>query len=382
MNLVRDPVGKKIAIFLPNLNGGGAERISVNLANGLSSRGYVVDMVLLGATGPFLDALDPAVNVVDLQVKRMRKMLPPLVLYLRQARPNVLLACMWPLTVFAVIAHKVAGVSTRIVVAEHNTWSMSQAEYSPLRRFVIKKTMRLFFPNAVAVVAVSTGAADDLANFAGLSRDVITTIYNPVIDSSIKNARLTESFGLSCWQSAPFRILTVGTLKQQKNHALLIRSFSILLKRIDAHLLILGEGHLRNELETLIDELGIKASVSMPGFLRDPSPFYQNANLFVLSSVWEGLPTVLIEALAHGAPVVSTDCPSGAREILCDGQFGCLVPVGDAEALAAAMVDSLLATPDRSALMARAQDFSIEKAVDQYEKLLFPVNAMGVTYEC
>ena len=139
---------KKIAIFLPNLSGGGAERISVNLANGLSNRGYVVDIVLLTATGPFLDLLHPEVNVVSLQVNKMRMALPPLVRYLRHARPDVMLACMWPLTVFSVLARKFARVATRVVVAEHNTWSASQAEYSPLQRFVIRKTMRLFFPSA------------------------------------------------------------------------------------------------------------------------------------------------------------------------------------------------------------------------------------------
>ncbi|RDE51198.1 MAG: glycosyltransferase [Candidatus Accumulibacter meliphilus] len=125
-------------------------------------------------------------------------------------------------------------------------------------------------------------------------------------------------------------------------------------------------------LEAQARELGVADSVSMPGFVRDPSPYYRHADLHVLSSTGEGLPTVIIEALATGTPVVSTDCPSGPREILCDGKFGRLVPVGDAVALAAAMEESLSATHDKAALQARAQDFSIDKAVDQYERLLFP----------
>jgi glycosyltransferase involved in cell wall biosynthesis len=181
----------------------------------------------------------------------------------------------------------------------------------------------------------------------------------------------TNFLGLSSWQSASFRILTVGTLKEQKNHELLLYAFSKLLERVDAHLLILGEGHLRKKLEALIDDLGIRANVSMPGFINDPSPYYQNASLFVLSSDWEGLPTVLIEALAFGTPVVSTDCPSGPREILCGGQFGYLVPMSNADALATAMAESLTATHDVIALKARAQDFDIDKAVVQYEALLF-----------
>lgn len=362
---------ERVAIFLPDLRGGGAERVSVNLANGLADRGYCVDMVLLSAAGPFLNLLRPDVRVVNLQVKQMRWALQPLIQYLRQTKPDAMLACMWPLTVFAVVARKVANVATRIIVAEHNTWSVSQAEYSPLQRFVIRKTMHFFFPSAEAVVAVSHGAADDLANFAKLVRNKVTTIYNPVIDTSNKMVLETEFLGLERWKSAPFRILTVGTLKEQKNHALLLRAFSILLKHKNAHLLILGEGHLRAKLEALIDDLGIKANVSMPGFFSDPSLYYQHASLFALSSDWEGLPTVLIEALALGTPVVSTNCPSGPREILCNGQFGRLVPVGDEEALASAMAEALNAEHDCMALQARARDFSIDMAVDKYEILFF-----------
>lgn len=362
---------KRVAIFLPDLRGGGAERISVNLANALVDRGYLVDIVLLSAIGPFLDLLRPEVRIVNLQVKRMRAALPPLIRYLRQSRPDVMLACMWPLTVFSLIARKIARVSTRMVVAEHVTWSASQVEYSLLQRFVIRKTMHLFFPGAQAVVAVSDGAAKDLANYAGLVRKRVTTIYNPVVDSSIKVIPKTEFSGLELWKLAQCRILTVGSLKKQKNHLLLLRAFSMLPKNLDAHLLILGEGHLRERLEALVDELGIKANVSMPGFVSDPSPYYQHASLFALSSDFEGLPTVLIEALAFGTPVVSTDCPSGPREILCDGQFGELTPLGNAEVLALAMAKSLTVAHDSTALKERAQDFSIDKAVDQYEAILF-----------
>ena len=143
-------------------------------------------------------------------------------------------------------------------------------------------------------------------------------------------------------------------------------------RRVDARLLILGDGECRAALAAQARQLGIESSVFMPGFVKDPSPYYQHADLHVLSSTGEGLPTVIIEALEAGTPVVSTDCQSGPREILSDGQFGRLVPVGDAVALAAAMAASLAATHDRAALKARAQDFSIDKAVDQYLDLLSP----------
>jgi glycosyltransferase involved in cell wall biosynthesis len=365
---------KRIAIVLPDLRGGGAERISVNLANNLIQRGHDVDMVLLSATGQFLEALDPEVCVVDLKVKRIRWAVLPLVRYLQETEPSALLACMWPLTVLSVVAHKFANVTTRIVVAEHVTWSVSQADYSPIHRLVIKKTMQFFFPSAKAVVAVSVGAADDLSRFAGIARDRVTTIYNPVIDASNEVVHETEIFGSERWHSASCRILTVGALKEQKNHELLLRAFAILVEHTNAQLLILGEGHLRNRLEKLIIELGIEARVSMPGFISDPSPYYQHANLFVLSSDFEGLPTVLIEALACGTPVVSTNCPSGPHEILCGGQFGRLIPLGDTMALAEAMLKSLSENHDSKVLKERAQYFSIDRAVDQYLEILLPAS--------
>ena len=371
---------KHLAILLPNLRGGGAERISVNLANSFVGQGYAVDMVLLLATGEFLEDLRPEINIVDLQVKRMRGTLPPLIRYLRQTKPDAMLTCMWPLTFLSVIARKLASASTRLVVAEHITWSFSQVEYPPLQRFFIKKTMHFFFPNTDAIVAVSNGAADDLAHFAGLPRNSIITVYNPVIDTTIRSANEPSVSELVKWTLAPHRILSVGTLKKQKNHKLLIHAFSILLTNINAHLLILGEGVLRKELELLIDELDIKSNISMPGFVKNTQPYYQHADLFALSSDWEGLPTVLIEAIATGTPVVSTDCPSGAREILNDGQFGHLVPVGDAIALAAAMKESLTTSHDPIALKTRAQIFGINKAFKEYEKLLFPpaMNSKGI----
>jgi glycosyltransferase involved in cell wall biosynthesis len=166
--------------------------------------------------------------------------------------------------------------------------------------------------------------------------------------------------------------LAVGTLKVIKDYNTLLHAFALLRQRVDARLLVLGEGECRPALEAQISQLGIETSVFMPGFVKDLSPYYQHADLHVLSSTGEGLPTVLIEALEAGTPVVSTDCQSGPREILSDGKFGRLVPVGEAVALAAAMSESLAATHDTTALKARAQDFSIDKAVDQYKELLFP----------
>lgn len=365
-------MGNRTSILLPDLRGGGAERVAVNLANSFVQRGYAVDMVMLSAAGEFLADLRPEITVVDLQVNRLRGALPPLIRYLRQTRPDALLACMWPLTVIALWARTLARVATRVVVAEHTTWSRAEiVNASAVTRWQARSTMHFAFPRANGVVAVSQGAADDLARFARIEPQSITVIYNPVVGE--RRPSLMEQLAPAGWWTGPHRrVLAVGTLKAIKDYSTLLAAFAKLRQQIDARLLILGEGECRPALEAQAKQLGIDGSVLMPGFVKDPTPYYQHADLHVLSSTGEGLPTVIIEALAAGTPVVSTDCPSGPREILCDDKYGRLVPVGDAEALAAAMAESLSDTHDREALIARAQDFSIDKAADRYLELLFP----------
>lgn len=361
----------KIAILMPNLAGGGAERVAVNLANSFTQRGYAVDMVLMSVAGDFLSDLHPDVNVVDLKVVRMRRVLFPLMRYLRQARPAAVLACMWPLTVAAVAARALTRVPTRVVLAEHTTWSRSELLKRPMVECQVRNSMHWVFPAADGVVAVSQGAANDLVRFANLEANAITCIYNPIVGDAKPSAPgpLSPS---GWWTGQHGKVLAVGALKEIKDYATLLNAFALLLQRMDARLLILGEGKCRTALEAQVRQLGLEASVFMPGFVKDISPYYQQADLHVLSSTGEGFGNVIVEALAAGTPVVSTDCPSGPREILCDGQFGCLVPMGDPAALAGAMVESLATTHDTAGLIARAQDFSIDKAADRYLELLLP----------
>lgn len=357
------------AIFLPDLRCGGAERVALNLANSFARRGRRVDMVLLRATGELLGELDPSITIVALDALRIRKGLRPLVRYLRSAQPNALLANMWPLTVMAVLARHLANVQTRVVVAEHTTWSRSELLARPTVGWQVRTSMHHVFPKADGIVAVSQGAADDLAQFAKLDRRSIEVIYNPVVGSPPQR-HAVECGPADWWQCSHKRLLAVGTLKAIKGYDTLLDAFARLRERVDARLLILGEGSERAALEAQVERLGLQGQVSMPGFVLDPGPYYQRADLFVLSSNAEGFGNVVVEALAAGTPIVSTDCPSGPREILADGRFGRLVPVGDSAALAEAMAQSLAIDHDHEALRARAQDFTIDKAVDAYERLL------------
>lgn len=367
----------RIALLISNLAGGGAERVVVNLANAFHRLGYAVEMVLLQAEGALLKELDPGIRVVDLKVNRVRGALWPLVKYLRHARLDAFLANIWPLTLMALWARTLARVPTRVIVAEHTTWSVSELLVRPTVGWQVRKSMQIFFPQAHGIVSVSQGAADDLARFSRLDRSSISVIYNPIVDFTKKPVMDVPLSPVDWCSGFHKRILAVGTLKEIKDYATLLNAFSILRKRVDARLLILGEGGCRVQLEAQAYHLGISNDVFMPGFVVDPTPYYQLADLHVLSSIGEGLPTVVIEALAAGTPVVSTDCPSGPREILVDGKYGVLVPVGDVPALADAMEASLLATHDRAALQMRAQDFSVDKAVGRYLELLVPRTASG-----
>jgi len=365
---------KTIAILLTNLHCGGAERVAVNIANELVKRGFSVHVVLMVAEGDLLIDLHPDIRVVDLHRQRLRSVLTPLVRYLRQDRPDAFLACMWPLTVIALWARILSRVHTRIVVVEHTTWSRAELAESAVNRWLIRTTMHLFFPHADAIVAVSQGAAHDLANFARIDPERISVVYNPVVGeekSSVGNNLPPDGW----WLGTHRRILAVGSLVAVKNYGALLDVFAIVSKQLDARLLILGEGECRNALERQAVSLQIDEQVFMPGHVRDPYPYYRHADLLVLTSTTEGLSNVIIEALEAGTPVVSTDCPSGPREILLDGQIGSLVPVGDRHAMAAAILEALDSEHDTAALTRRARYFSVDRAVDHYLGLLLPQNA-------
>ena len=365
-----------ISILMDNLQCGGAERVAVNLANGIVQRGYKVDMVLSSATGEFLVDLLPEVRIVDLNATQLRWALIPLVLYLLRARPDAILACMWPLSVIGLIACQLVRFKARIVVAEHTTFSRVDSTGLTGGHWMAATTMRMAYRKACNVVAVSQGVADDLASFARIDRSSITVIYNPVVHDSKEIHDLPMIPNGWC-SGQHYRVLAVGSLKPIKDYSTLLDAFALLRKQIDAKLLILGEGEYRLLLEQQIRCLGIEDVVFMPGFIRNPEPYFQHAHLHVLSSTGEGLPTVIIEALASGTPIVSTDCQSGPREILEDGKYGYLVPVGDVNALALAMAKALTDVHDKEELMKRAEDFSVNNAVDSYLKLLLDSKGRG-----
>jgi glycosyltransferase involved in cell wall biosynthesis len=359
----------KVALLLPNLMSGGAERITVYLANALAERGYPVDLLLLKAEGPFLPDVGKQVRVVDLQVGRVVRAIPRLARYLRSARPDVLLSALDHINVGAILARRLSRTATPLIAAVHITHSEDAAHHRGIKNRILRSAIKRCYRRADAIVCVSHGVAEDLRRTTEVEEQKVRVIYNPVITQQMLN--LSREPVSHPWfaPGEPATILAVGRLWQQKDFATLLRAFALLRKECDLRLMILGDGPERSRLEALARELQLTPRVLLPGFVDNPYAYLARAALFVLSSAWEALPTVLIEALAVGVPVVATDCPHGPREILGGGQYGRLVPVGDAQALAQAMSDSLAAR--RSGVPPEAlRRYTLDFAVDQYCRLI------------
>jgi len=360
-----------ITLALPTISMGGAETANITLAKQFLHRGFRVDIVT-GWDGPVPHLPLPfGARHVVLGARRARNFLSPFASYLRNRRPDAVIGSMWPLTVTCLLAHEITRTDARIVVWEHNTLSTQYNDWGLAHRLMLKSSIASTYPLSFARVAVSDGVADDLVTLAGLSRDSISVIHNP-LPSRPEVATCASAAAEAIWGGwrGP-RIITVGRFKAQKNHTLLIRAFKKMLAIHDARLLILGTGELAEATAAVARAEGVAEKVLMPGATTDPTPFYQSADLFVLSSDREGLPTVIFEALACGLPVVSTNCLSGPSEILANGRFGRLVPVRDAGALARAMAEALSAKHDHDALKQRAADFAPDRIAEQYLDLLF-----------
>jgi glycosyltransferase involved in cell wall biosynthesis len=344
--------------------------VILNLAQGITERGHRVDLVLAAAEGAFLDEVPSSVRLVDLRATRVLRSLGPLAGYLRRERPRVLISSMNHANLIALWAARLAGRTTPVVVTVHTTLSESSRRQ---RRKVTGRLwahlLRIFYPWAASVVAVSRGAADDLARASGLPRGLVEVVYNPVITPAALTAASQAPDHPWFAPGQPPVILGVGRLTRQKDFPTLIRAFAEVRRRRAARLMILGEGEDRPGLTALAAELGVADDVALPGFQDNAMAYMAASRLFVLSSAWEGLPTVLIEALAAGTRVVSTDCPSGPREILQAGRLGALVPVGDAVALAEAMLDAL-ERPSGSLPVDALTPFTRDAAVDNYLRLI------------
>ena len=393
---------RRIAVLVASLAGGGAERVALTVARGLAKRRHRVDLLLgeLRCDYPE-EAADAVANSVRFfsvypaagrtwqtairptlptwrdrfsrialaiaAAPRQRPVLKPPVpeqarlvaAYIDRERPDALLAVNEHEAVSAALARRLARHPVRMVATLNN----GLVNDKRIRRF------RASYPFVDVAVGVSRGISGMLADVAGVPRERVRTIHDPVFSPELLEKAAEPVSHPWLGGDVPV-VLTAASLLIKKDYPTLLRAFSRLVSRRPARLVVLGEGVLLATLRTQTEELGIDGQVDFAGFVRNPFAYMARANLFVLSSRFEGLPGVLIQAMATGCPVVSTDCPHGPDEILEHGKYGPLVPVGDDAALAEAMGRTLDAPPDADALRSRAAVFSVERAIDAYEAVL------------
>jgi glycosyltransferase involved in cell wall biosynthesis len=359
-----------ITVFMPSLGGGGAEKIVIRLLHGFLEKGLKVVLILATPHGNLHTEIPENVKIVNLNCKRTIYSIYKLTKYLNKNKPRNLLSHLDRANRIAILSALLSSSDVKVHIVEHNTMSIARTRYSLFNRLLLSLSYRFLYPKSASVIHVSKAAANDLKNILGHRVNKVEYIYNPIVDREMIEVQSVEP--PHEWfksQNIPV-ILGVGRLSEQKDFVTLINAFSILRNRIDSRLIILGEGEQRAILERKIIDDSISEYVSLPGFVRNPLAYMKHARLFVLSSKWEALPTVLVEALACGCPVVSTDCPSGPSEILQNGKYGALVPVNSPKELAAAIEATLKYSINKDLLIKRALEFSIERAVNRYLEVI------------
>ncbi len=342
MNVMRPP--GPVTLVIEHLRGGGAERNMLRLAGALHARGIEITVVAVDASERVSAWVPPDVDVLDLARTKLESAILPLARLIRTSRPRAVISAGSAVNVITVMARSLARSSARVIVTERNTQSSQRADAVTLRRrHITPALMRRTYRRANAIVAVSDGVADDLARFLHIDRSDIITIPNPIVHDDFADK---ESQPLP----APWNrrvgdaelVLSAGRLVAHKDHETLLRAFAhVRESRVNVKLAILGEGEEGGRLRQLVEDLALGEYVLFPGFQENPFPWMHRATVFALTSQYEGLPTVLIEALACGARVVATDCPSGPAEILDGGRWGSLVPVADVDATAQALTKEL-----------------------------------------
>jgi glycosyltransferase involved in cell wall biosynthesis len=361
------PRKRRIVLYFPMLAGGGAERLYLNLTPYFIEAEWDVVFLVDKLGGALVGSVPKGAQLVQLDADRLRHSLPKLIRYLRREQPDILLSSISPNNAAVLLAKLATRIPTQFLITQHNTLSRETNNGGIYR--ILPFAFRVLLRFADDVAAVSNGVAADLARSTGFDAAKISVIPNGVV---------TDDFAARAGAACPHPwlpptggpvLLAVGRLTSQKDFATLIRAFAELRRHRPAKLIILGEGPDRADLTELACSLGVADSVDMPGYVANPLAYISNASVLVLSSAYEGFGLVLAEALACGTPVVSTNCDHGPAEILEDGRYGALVPVGDWSSMAAAIGDTLDRPPERSTLQGRGSAYSIATCAARYIEL-------------
>lgn len=368
---------KRLAVLISFSGDGGVERMVTNLCAEFAKH-VQVDLLALKLSGGHASRIPSSVNLIALKSRHAWTSVNEVAAYLRQNRPDALLAAKDRAGRAALAARKRAQVQTPVFIRLGTNLSAALERKDVFSRWLRIRPMQKRYPEADGVVAVSEGVRDDVMKVTGLGADRVHVIRNPVI-----TPRLAEQAG----ETAPHPWLTdkalpviigMGRLTQQKDFPTLLRAFAAIQPELPSRLIVLGEGPQpgdRERLQGLAQTLGVHERVLLPGFRQNPYAWLIRADLFVLSSAWEGSPNALTEALALGIPSVSTDCPSGPAEILARGTFGPLVTVGDDRAMAQAMLQTLRAPLPADRLREAVAEYRADLSAQRYLRLMGLVSA-------
>lgn len=358
---------RKIAIIIPSLRGGGAERVIINIINHIDLQKFNVTLILINKEGPYIKFLPDNINVIDLKSRKVRYSLIKLIKVLNQIKPDVIFSTLGYLNLALIGIKGFLNGSPKVIVREANTPSKSLTKLSKRKQPIFKYLYKRLYPKADLIIAQCQEMRIDIIETFGIKDEKVIHIYNPIDINSI--AKRAEEF--KPFNNNEINIVAIGRLTYQKGFDILLKAFKLVNKKIpNTRLTILGEGELQDTLENQIKNLSLANSVSLIGFRDNPYPYYKNADLFVLSSRWEGFPNVLLEALACNTKVVATNCKSGPSEILENGKYGRLVEVGNVDSLANAVIESL---NEDIAIHNRAGDFDINIIIKKYEEVLLNV---------
>jgi glycosyltransferase involved in cell wall biosynthesis len=360
---------KTIAFFIPSMTGAGAERVALNLIQEFDAQGWNIHLLLNSAVGSFLPLVPKNVEILELRSSNFFDKVMKIKKYLSRRNPDYVVSLLDRVNAFG-FAKLASGWKGKLAVSVHSTASQEMIDERSLLSLIKPFFMKVAYRFSDSVIAVSQGVAQDLSKVLSMDQEKIRIIYNPIVTEDLKvQAKLSSGHPWLNQTEVPV-FLSIGRLVSAKDFSTLLRAFRLVRDAIPAKLIILGDGEERSHLQELAISLDIKDDIDLHGFVDNPYQYISSSSVFVLSSKFEGFGNVLVEALALGKKVVSTNCPSGPSEILDGGKYGKLVPVGDYHLLSDAMLHTLNINLDSQALANRASFFEVKKIAEEYMSLL------------
>jgi glycosyltransferase involved in cell wall biosynthesis len=351
---------RKVVFIIPSLRGGGAERVILNIIRNLDYNSFDINLILLKKEGPYLELLPEYINVVDLNTFNVRKSIFALVRAINDIKPDVVLSTMGHLNLAILFIRPLLKGKPKVIVREANTPSKNMTKKERLFSYLYK----YYYTKSDLIIAQCKEMKKDIIDIFKIEDNKINYIYNPLDVERIKELANDKN----PYDVNKLNLLSVGRLSKQKGFDILLNAFKIVVQKVpNAHLTILGEGNLKQELLEQSKELGIDKNISLVGFKDNPYPYFYHSDMYVLSSRWEGFPNSLLEALACGTKVVATNCKSGPTEIIGNNEFGTLVEEGNYLSLAQGIIGSI---SEQNKTNDRANFFHIKTIVKKYEQIL------------